>query len=139
MASISWNTIQEANKDFAPPAIGQHIIQILDGEWSLTAKGIPCFKLRAEVVSGKDMSKIIFDQFTLNTDYAFVINNFFNCLEVLGIPRDQVNSENEASIPGRIKGCYAKVDITHREWQGNVRANIDKYYTVPSEDQHMLT
>lgn len=133
--SFNWEDLLgvAAEAGFTVLPVGEYHVVVDSAEAAKTQNGKDQIKAKFKVASGPYQGKgPIFNNFVISPENANAMSFFFQHLAVFGITDEYLkqNRPTVAQIAGFLVGRQCNVIISHRDWQGQTRMQVDKITKV---------
>lgn len=133
--SFNWDDLLgvAAEAGFTVLPVGEYHVVVDSAEAAKTQNGKDQIKVKFRVASGPYQGKgPIFNNFVISPENANAMSFFFQHMAVFGITDEYLkqNRPSIAQLAGFLVGRQANIVISHREWQGQTRMNVDKIMKV---------
>ena len=114
------------NKEFSIPPVGEYNFMVVDVDKTFAkTSGNPMLKVRLDL-QGAD--GCVFDDLVISEKAMFKLISFFESVGVKEKGKDMKLSIGDAAIAAL--NCEGRCKIKHEEYNGEVRAKVDKYIVL---------
>ena len=134
MQSVNWGQLVKDAGDVAPVPVGKYDAIITSAELKQSGSGRDYWAVRFRIQSGPHTGRTLYNNFVLVPDNPNALRAFFINMQNLGITQDQIvqlGTDLNALTP-LLVGRQAILTVTHREYQGTMRDNVDRVEKHPA-------
>ena len=129
MATRSFKEIMETAEKPVPPPVGTYRVKCISADLARTQEhNKEMIKVCYQITAGPQEGKKIWNNFVLSPESPESLGFLATHLEAHGI--DWSEYEEFGDIASALLGCEVQVTITHRDWQGQPRANVQSYNKI---------
>lgn len=135
--SVNWEDLLgvAAEAGFVVLPIGEYRIVVDSAEAGKTNNGKDQIKAKFRVSSGPYQGKgPIFNNFVISPESPNAMSFFFQHMDAFGITNEYLkkNRPTVAQLASLLVGRQADIVISHRDWNGQTRMNVDKIIKIKS-------
>ncbi len=128
--TIDWGALMASSgADFEILPVGQYAAQVTKAEAKQSKNGKLMFAVTFRVISGPKTNRNITDNIVLSPENPRAVQAFFINLRVLGVDEaflKQTPAPTPEAVAAKMVGAKALISVTHREYQGQQRDNVDR-------------
>lgn len=134
MGSVNWGQLAKDAGDIQPVPVGKYDAIITECELKTSQNGREYWAAKFKIQNGPQAGRTLYNNFVLVEDNPNALRAFFINMSNLGISVDQLTSlgTDKNALTPLLIGRQALVQVTHREYQGQMRDNIDRVERHPS-------
>ena len=129
-AAINWGDLMASSgADFEILPVGQYAAQVTKAEAKQSKNGKLMFTVTFRVISGPKTNRNITDNIVLSPENPRAVQAFFINLRALGVDEaflKQTPAPAPETVAAKMVGAKAQISVTHREYQGQQRDNVDR-------------
>jgi Protein of unknown function (DUF669) len=125
--TINWKDLKKRADDATkPPEPGWYVLECHKADLkSAQTSGNPMISAQFKIVEGAAAGKTVFNNFNLTLDNDFAVGIFFNNMAAFGFTENYFNTNPSLeSLAAALVGRRANVELEHRIWQGQARAQF---------------
>lgn len=130
MSEINWSELKKSADDATKPAPdGEYDLECVKAEaGNAASSGNPKIGAQLKIVGGPCNGKNLLHTFNLTPDSGIALSFFFSAMEAFGLDGNFFNqSPSMAQVAAALVGRKVHAKVGHREWQGQVRNNIESF------------
>lgn len=135
MGSVNWGQLAADAGDIAPIPVGKYHAIITSAELKTSANtNREYWAVKFRIQDGPQAGKTVYNNFVLVEDNPNALRAFFINMQNIGISQQQLialGTDKNALTP-LLVGRQALLTITHREYQGSMRDNVDRVDKHPA-------
>jgi hypothetical protein len=126
--AINWGALMEGVKDALQPVPkGPYDVVVAKCEAKTSSTNKSMWAMQLKIIGGPHDGRIIFNNLTLTTDNPQALRMFFMNMSALGLEQSFFASNPTPSqIANALVGRNARVEIDHRQFQGQMRENVKR-------------
>lgn len=126
MTGINFKDLYNEAGKLVP--LGEYDTIVTKVEATTASTGKPMIKAQFVIEEGQFKNRTLFSQFTLSAENPNALRMWFNQMKQFGMEGAfwDTNPSLE-DIAQNILGKRIRCVVNHREWQGNMRENVDGY------------
>ena len=128
--AINWGDLMASSgADFEILPVGQYAAQVVKAEAKQSKNGKLMFAVTFRVISGPKTNRNITDNIVLSPENPRAVQAFFINLRALGVDEaflKQTPAPAPETVAAKMVGAKAQISVTHREYQGQQRDNVDR-------------
>lgn len=131
--TINFNqAVQDAKSvSFEALPVGEYDVEVVESTATTSSSGKPMIKVKMKVIAGPYAPRQVFNQFVFSADNPTALSIFFRHMRAFGLDEGffaslgAVNSLDP--VAGALMNRRATVKLSHREWQGETRNNVEAF------------
>lgn len=134
MANVNFAQLAKDAGDIKPVPVGKYDAVIVKAEFKTASSGRDMWSVQLRIQSGPSAGRTLYNNFVLVPDNPNALRAFFINMQNLGITQDQIVSlgTDPDRLTPMLLGRQCLVSITHQEWNGVPRENVDRIEKHPS-------
>lgn len=129
-AAINWGDLMASSgADFEILPVGQYAAQVTKAEAKQSKNGKLMFAVTFKIISGPKNNRTITNNVVLSPENPRAVQAFFINLRALGVDEaflKQTPAPAPETVAAKMVGAKAQISVTHREYQGQQRDNVDR-------------
>lgn len=130
---MNWNDLLKIADEagFTPLPVGEYHVVVDKALAKQAQTGKDMINVTFRVLTGPQQDKTCLNNFVLSPESPNAVGFFFRHMAALGIPMEFFTTNPPmANVAAALVGRQCLIEITHREFGGQVRDNVDKIKPV---------
>jgi len=128
--TIDWGTLMASSgADFEILPVGKYAARVTKAEAKQSKNGKLMFAVTFTIISGPKTNRTINNNIVLSPENPRAVQAFFINLRSLGVTEaflKQSPAPAPETVAAKLVGAQAMISVTHREYQGQQRDNVDR-------------
>lgn len=131
---VNWGQLAKDAGDIQPVPVGKYLAIITQAELKTAGSGNEYWKATFKIQDGPQAGRTLYNNFVLVEGNPNALRAFFINMQNLGITQDQLVSlgQDKNALTPLLVGRQALLTVTHREYQGQMRDNVERVERHPA-------